>query len=86
MDWFRSIASALLGIKWVRLIDHDGETTVCRVRFAGGRPFAERMGFGVRPVTLLDNGKVENGCYVDRWEPYDPRAKKRLPSWEPSNE
>ena len=82
MDIWRSLASAVFGWRYVQLADHDGEATICRVKWRGGKPVADRVGFGIRVVGLLDNGGVANGHYVDSWSPYEPSAEKRWPKYE----
>lgn len=83
MDLLRIAASAVFGWKWVCLVDSDGEVVVRRVRWMGDAPYAERIGFNIHPVRLLDEGKVQKhyGEYVDAWRPYDPRQPKELPHW-----
>jgi hypothetical protein len=78
MDIFRWLMTKI-GMRYVILVDHDGARHVRRVIWRGGKPFAVRMGFGIRTVGLEDNGAVSNGCYVDRWEPYEPLAERSWP-------
>lgn len=81
MDLFRWIVSRLFGIRWVVLIDSDGKENIRRIRWERGRATAERIGSRIKRVHLLDNGKIANGGYVKRWEPYTPLAPKVWPKW-----
>ena len=80
-DLMRSALSATLGWRWVVLVDYDGDRNIRRVKFRGGRPYASRLGFSIRDVWLLDNGKLDNGEWVEAWEPYDPGAEKLWPTY-----
>lgn len=78
-DLLRYLASIIFGTTWVVLIDHDGSRHVRRIRWQGGVATAERVGFDIRRVQLLDHGKIGNGAYVHAWEPYSPLAARRWP-------
>jgi len=80
-DYIRAILTILFGVAWVKLTSHRGQIRIRRIRYRGGEPFSEYMGFGIKPVGLLDGGKLSNGSYVTKWEPYDPYAPKKLPKW-----
>lgn len=71
------------GARYVTLIDHDGGRNVRRVEFRGGEPFARRFDFDIANVWLLGGGKVSGVIYVDGWEPYEPGAKRVLPTYQP---
>lgn len=54
-------------VVWLR--DHDGTVTV---RLARRTPYGltcDRHGFGVRPLLLIDGGKIKPDCYVHEWKP-----------------
>lgn len=76
IDLLRAIGSRLFGLRWVVLVDHDGERSVRHIRFSGGQPVARRMS---SDVWLKDDGSAEGVSYVHCWEPYDPSAPKRFP-------
>lgn len=86
MDFLRALLS-LLGRRYVVLVDHDCERTICRIRFVSGRPFARRMSLlKETDCWLLDGGKLWGPSYVRRWEPYQPFASKQWPSYSGARE
>lgn len=80
IDLFRAFLSVAFGIRWVVLVDFDGERNVRRVRWQGGRACAARWSFATRDIYLADGGLAEGASYVVAWEIYDPFAPKRLPT------
>lgn len=73
------IQAAILWVQWVLfgrcsviLVDFDGSINLRLVHSFRGHLFAKRVGLGIRLVRLLENGRVQNGRYVDRWEPLYP--------------
>lgn len=80
MNHARCLLTKLLGWRWVLLTDFRGEHRIRRVRFAGSRAYAEWMGFGIRPVWLLDDGRLGNGRYVKRWEVADVCGERNWPT------
>ena len=82
IDILRAIGSILFGLRWVVLVDHDGERSVRRIRFYGGKPAARRFPhLNETDVWLEDGGSAEGVIYVHSWEPYDPFAPKRFPTY-----
>lgn len=69
------------GIRYVVLIDFDGERNIRRVVWRGGQACAWRVGLGISMVQLLDGGRVRGVSYVSGWAPYDAAAPKTLPSF-----
>ena len=70
MSLIRKLAWHLLRWPSVVLFDFDGEEKVRLVRRTpSGRPYAVRVGFGIRHVILMQDGTLENGRYCKRWEP-----------------
>lgn len=59
----------LTGSKLVWLKDLDGEVALSiAYQDTFGDVYAKRWWpFNIRTVQLLDNGKIENGYYVERW-------------------
>ena len=65
--WWLRITSFLTGRPVVVLIDHDGGLNFRLAYSFNGSIYADRCGFGIRTVRLLDSGEVEVGCYCVKW-------------------
>jgi hypothetical protein len=72
----RRLLAWLFGKPLVWLFDLDGDVTLRIASYSGGTLTAERIGFGIRPVFLLPNGRVENGKYVISWKPANKKAER----------
>jgi hypothetical protein len=72
----RRLLAWLFGKPLVWLIDFDGDVNLRIAFYFGGILTAERMGFGIRRVFPLPNGRVENGNYVTSWKPANKKAER----------
>lgn len=81
IDLLRAIGSRLFGLRWVVLVDFDGERTVRRVKFLNGKPYANRWRYMPAPVDLEDDGAAKGCAYVECWQPYTAFAPKRFPTY-----
>lgn len=57
-----------LGFRMVAIMDHDGEVVYRRARMTPFGLKAERQSFGIRPMTLNEDGSVFPDCYVKSWK------------------
>jgi hypothetical protein len=69
----------------VVLVDHDGELNARLVFGTRQHPIAQRHGFGVRSVVLLDDGRTRGACYVTSWEPLFPPREPPQPVFHEGN-